>query len=70
MDNMIFNTKPEIIKSVENNSSYRFKEEKNNTLIFEDKRGDKRVIEYEMVGDKIKVNKDEKILKPLASAKL
>ena len=70
MDNVVFNTKQEIIKNVEKNSSYRFKEEKNNTIFFDDKRGDTRVVEYEILNDKIKVTKDEQILKPLSLYKL
>lgn len=71
MDNVVFNTKQEIIKNVEENSSFRVKEEKNNTIIFNDRRGNIRVIEYEITAaDKIKVNKDDKIIKPLPLSKL
>lgn len=71
MGNMVFNSKQEIIKNVEENSSFRFKEEKNNTIVFNNKRGDSRIIEYEITDDdKIKVNKDDKRIKPLSLSKL
>lgn len=71
MNNMEFNTKQEIIKNVEESSSFRFKEEKNNTIIFYDRRGNIRVIEYEITdADKIKVSKDDNIIKSLPLSKL
>ena len=71
MNNMEFNTKQEIIKNVEESSSFRFKEEKNNTIIFYDRRENIRVIEYEITdADKIKVSKDDNIIKPLPLSKL
>lgn len=71
MNNMEFNTKQEIIKNVEESSSFRFKEEKNNTIIFYNRRGGIRVIEYEITdADKIKVSKDDNIIKPLPLSKL
>lgn len=70
MNEILFETTQEIIENVEDSSSYRFKEEKNNTIVFNNERGDIRAIEYEIVDDKIKVNKDEKILGPLSLSKL
>lgn len=70
MENVVFNTKQEIIKCVEENSSYRFTEEKNNIIIFNNKRGDKKTIKYVIEGKKVKIVEDSVTLKPLGLSKL
>lgn len=70
MENMVFNTKQEIIKHVEENSSYRFTEENNNIIIFNNKRGDRKTIKYVIEEEKVKIIEDEVTMTPLGLSEL
>lgn len=67
---MVFNTKQEIIKHVEANSSYRFTEGNNNIIIFNNKRGDRKTIKYVIEDEKVKIIEDEVTMKPLGLSEL
>lgn len=70
MENMVFNTKQEIIKHVEENSSFRFAEENNNIIIFNNKRGDRKTIKYVIEEEKVKIIEDEVTMTPLGLSEL